>query len=169
MIDQRLGRSASFSPCRTFRYTLVRELGAGPALQVIGLNPSTADKLADDPTIRRCIGVAGRWGFGRLVVTNLFAFRATGPGRLRAAADPVGPDNDWALVELADRAAAILAAWGCHGACLGRARAVRDLLGNRDLLFLGETRGGQPRHPLYVPGDRHPIPYRHEPAIGGSL
>src|SRR5579859_2539321 len=69
-------RSATFSPCRRYRYRLERVLGPGPVLQVIGLNPSTADEVADDPTVRRCKGFARHWGFGRLILTNLFGLRA---------------------------------------------------------------------------------------------
>jgi hypothetical protein len=158
MIEQRLGHAATFSPCRSYRYTLVRELGTGPTLQVIGLNPSTADELVDDPTIRRCVGFARSWGFGRLVMTNLFAFGATDPGQLRAVADPGGAGERSDQVEVARLAEVILAAWGCHGAWLDRAEAVGHLLGHRQLLCLGETSNGQPRHLLYVPATAAPFP-----------
>lgn len=86
---------ANFSRCRRFRYALWREWDATlPAVMLIGLNPSTADANHNDPTIRRCIGFARDWGFGGVRVLNLFAFRATYPDDLKAAADPVGPRND---------------------------------------------------------------------------
>lgn len=51
--------NCTFSQCRRFRYTLVRERDAAlPKVAFIGLNPSTADETQDDPTIRRCIGFA---------------------------------------------------------------------------------------------------------------
>jgi hypothetical protein len=112
--------------------------------------PSTADETADDPTIRRCIGFAKRWGYGGLVMLNLFAFRATDPRDMRAAADPIGPDNDWHLTH--SPAALIVAAWGAGGTFMDRDRAVRAILGDR-LMALGHTNHGQPRHPLYVRGD----------------
>ena len=71
---------ANFSRCRQFRYTLWRRWDKTlPPVMMIGLNPSTADAHRNDPTIRRCIGFAKRWGHGGLVMTNLFAFRATYP------------------------------------------------------------------------------------------
>lgn len=72
--------AARFSLCRRYRYDLWRrwDISKGYAM-FIGLNPSTADKTADDPTIRRCIGFARSWGYGALCMTNLFAFRATDP------------------------------------------------------------------------------------------
>src|SRR4051794_4930837 len=83
--------SARFSPDRLYRYELVRRWGDGPAAcNFLLLNPSTADERSDDPTIARCWRRARAWGFGALVVTNLFALRATDPRVLRAAAVPVG-------------------------------------------------------------------------------
>lgn len=76
---------ATFSGCGRYRYRLTRELngalfaGSGRAITFIMLNPSTADANADDPTIRRCKGFARGWGYGRLIIVNLFAFRATDP------------------------------------------------------------------------------------------
>ncbi|MEG8045721.1 DUF1643 domain-containing protein [Sphingomonas aerolata] len=82
-------------PRGTFRYWLARQrMDGAPRLPIIMLNLSTADAENDDPTIRRCIAFARREGFGGIHVFNLFAFRATSPDDMRAAADPVGPLND---------------------------------------------------------------------------
>lgn len=125
------------------------------------LNPSTADATHDDPTIRRCIAFAARENLGGVEVMNLFAFRATAPADLMAAADPVGPDNDRHLDELFVRHATVLAAWGAHGAFAGRAAAVVRLAADRGttLACLGMTLKGEPLHPLYVKGDRALGPY----------
>ena len=81
-------RHAVFSPCRTYRYALSRVWAADkPYALFIGLNPSTADETLDDPTIRRCIDFAKRWGYGGLVMANLFAYRATEPSEMKAATD----------------------------------------------------------------------------------
>ena len=142
---------AQFSACRTWRYSLWRRWSAGHRMVAfIGLNPSTADETADDPTIRRCIRFARDWGFDGLVMLNIFAFRATDPKVMRQARSPVGPDNNWwLLMETAD-CEQVIAAWGTHGAFLDRGRRVRELL-DGELYCLGTTRAGQPRHPLYLP------------------
>jgi hypothetical protein len=126
---------------------------------VIGLNPSTADETLDDPTIRRCVGFAKRWGFSGLSMTNLFAWRDTQPAGMKAAVDPVGPDNDGWLLNCASGAGRIIAAWGNHGSHLGRDRAVVRLLAGGELLCFQMNEDGSPAHPLYMPGDINPIPY----------
>lgn len=142
--------SARFSPCRTWRYTLERVWGSGEAAVFIGLNPSTADETEDDPTIRRCIGFAQSWGYDRLIMCNLYAYRSTDPKGLLATPDPVGPENDVALQVSAEGAGVVVAAWGVHGKP-DRVGHVRGLL--PDLLCLGHTKAGAPKHPLYLPKD----------------
>ena len=132
-----------------YRYRLWRRWHPGAATAVwVMLNPSTADDRRDDPTIRRCIGLARAWGFGGIEVVNLYGLRATRPADLFAARDPVGPGNDLAIARAAASGDAVFAAWGVHG----RARAgdVRALLAGCALWCLGVTRAGEPRHPLYV-------------------
>ncbi len=153
------GRATIFSPCRAYRYTLWREwIGGSGYLQVIGLNPSTADEVQDDPTIRRCINFAKAWGYGALCMTNAFAYRATDPLVMKAQADPVGPDNDQWLVKIAHDAGLILAAWGVHGVHRDRHAEVARLLPSR-LRCLGITKDGHPKHPLYLRADVLPQPF----------
>lgn len=147
--------SATFSLCRTWRYLLTREWDpALPKLNIIGLNPSTADERQDDPTIRRCIGFARTWGYGGLAMTNLFGLRSTDPRVLYAVEDPVGPDNDFYLVDTARRAGLVVAAWGNHGSLHGRSGQVVRLLAEAGIALhcFGRTMTNEPRHPLYLPG-----------------
>lgn len=122
----------------------------------IGLNPSTADEINDDPTIRRCVAFAKAWGYAGLCMANLFAYRATNPRDMKVAADPVGPDNDAHLCRLGQRAGVIVAAWGVNGMHKGRAAQVRKLLPALHCLAL--TKDGHPGHPLYLPGTLTPVP-----------
>lgn len=150
-----MNRCHHFSPGRQFRYTLWRQvdLFMPGVLMVIGLNPSTADEVNDDATLRKCMGFAWRWNCGTLCMANLFAWRDTDPAKMMAASDPVGPDNDRHLLECAGEATMILAAWGTHGSHQGRAAAVVKLLQDRPLHCLGTNQDGSPKHPLYVPYD----------------
>lgn len=142
-------RAAVCSPCGGYRYTLTRTWdAAGPTVLFIGLNPSTADATEDDPTIRRCIGFARDWGYGRLLVANLFAWRATDPRDLACACDPVGPGNDDWLRKCIAEADQAVVAWGNPGARYDRAATVTAMLPSP--CCLGLTKLGAPRHPLYV-------------------
>jgi hypothetical protein len=152
--SDRLISGAQFSECRTWRYGLWRIWdwqGHANCVAFIGLNPSTADETLDDPTIRRCIGFAKRWGFGGCYMLNAYAFRATDPRVMKQAADPVGPGNDEALAYYRSRVGLIIAAWGVH--CEPeRERRVCEVIG-QPIYCLGKTKDGRPKHPLYLRAD----------------
>ncbi|KMK68803.1 hypothetical protein IMCC21224_113689 [Puniceibacterium sp. IMCC21224] len=138
-----------YSPCERYRYSLSRIWDpAAETVAFVMLNPSTATELRNDPTIERCERRARQMGYGGVSIANLFAFRATKPADLKAAPDPIGPENDAVLWNLASRAACVIAAWGTHGALLERGPALAQQLGR--LWHLGLTKDGHPRHPLYV-------------------
>ncbi|HEU5061422.1 MAG TPA: DUF1643 domain-containing protein [Kofleriaceae bacterium] len=154
------GAGAVFDPSGRYRYRLTRRwAGRGAVVAFVMLNPSTADGERDDPTIRRCAGFARRWGFAAMTVVNVFALRATDPARLRRARDPVGPGNDGHIAGAAADADLVVLAWGNHGALRGRDREVVALLAGARPVCLGVTRGGQPRHPLYLPRSARRRPY----------
>lgn len=151
-------RAAEISECGRYRYLLGRRWGDESTVAFIMLNPSTADAETDDPTIRRCIGFARSWGYGGLVVGNLYAWRCTQPADLWKAADPIGPANDYNLMLVAASCDQIVAAWGAH-ARPDRIAAVQALPGMGGLTALATTQAGQPRHPLYLAGNLTPKPW----------
>lgn len=159
-----------FSADRAHRYTLPRTIGSGDrTVAFIMLNPSTADETQDDPTIRRCIGFARAWDFDRLIVGNLFAFRATDPREMKSAADPIGPDNDRWLLEIVKAADLVVCAWGQHGHYLERAAMVSWMLRKRTPLHAIElAKDTTPKHPLYLRGDLRPMLWRRMRGIGGA-
>ncbi|HUR74430.1 MAG TPA: DUF1643 domain-containing protein [Sporichthya sp.] len=149
-----------------YRYTLWRTwIGRpNPALCAwVMLNPSTADADVDNPTIRRCVGYAKAWGFGGIVVRNLFALRATDPAELISAADPVGPDNDDWLSSRWDGVERVVVAWGTGRyprLCGDRWKRVAALLEPMRPVCLREGGNGQPVHPLYQPSGLAPTPWK---------
>lgn len=147
---------AVFSPCDEYRYALWRRWSDGPVAAVIGLNPSTADEVQNDPTVRRCINFAKSWGMGGLAMLNIFAYRATLPADMKAIEDPVGALTDEHIQRYAGAADVVVAAWGVHGAHLERGRTVIDLVGS--LQCFGTTKEGHPRHPLYLRKDAELVP-----------
>jgi hypothetical protein len=165
---QRPARSAVISEDGNYRYHLCRKIGdlRGSVVTFIMLNPSTADAVVDDPTIRKCLGFCLRWGCVELHVVNLFAFRATDPADLRRCANPVGPENrDWirrSIEEAADQIipGPVVCAWGRHGTYMGQAEIVMGWIEHFcEPMCLGLTRDGHPRHPLYVPYAARLVPF----------
>lgn len=151
-------RRAVISECGLYRYRLDRVWNdALPTAAFIMLNPSTADGLTDDPTIRRCRTFAKAWGCGSLTVVNLYAWRATDPRQLWTAGNPVGPGNNRHLTEAAEYAP-LVAAWGAN-ARPGRIAEVLALPGMQAMTALALTKSGQPRHPLYLPNGLTPQPW----------
>lgn len=148
--------SAVFSGDRRYRYKLTRTWGTGTLATWIMLNPSTADALADDPTIHRCTAFTKAWGLAGLTVVNLFALRATDPAELLADPDPVGEHNDRFIREAVHPWSVVVAAWGAHKIAAARKRTVLVAIGARvdSVGCLGTTKDGSPRHPLYVPASQ---------------
>jgi hypothetical protein len=150
---------AQFSRCRRWRYLLWRRWAEGPAANFLMLNPSTADEVSLDPTCARARAYAEAWGFGALIVTNIFGWRATDPAALRRVRDPVGSGNDAAIVRAASEASLVVCAWGNHGLQQSRSQEVKRLLADRKLHVLKLNGSGEPAHPLYLRGSLRAKPW----------
>lgn len=151
--------TAVFSPCQRYRYELRRWWGVGADIAWIMLNPSTATAETDDPTIRKITKFSKDWGFGGLLVGNLYAWRATDPDVLPTIEEPVGIDNDRHLIRIADEALVIMCAWGTNADPDRAAHVIRLLKATgKPLHCLGRNTDGSPCHPLYKPGHLKPIP-----------
>jgi len=152
-------RTADFSPDRVYRYTLrIIWIARKEYVNFCCLNPSTADENNNDPTVRRCIGFAESWGYGGMVMTNLFAYRATDPGVMKLADNPVGPDNNHWIEKESSGAGLTIAAWGTHGKYMGRdLHVLRTLLTRPHYLSLNQNT--TPQHPLYLKKTLTPIKF----------
>lgn len=164
---------AEFSKCRHYRYTLFRkwdpvtDMFAPPEqkgfVQFLCLNPSTADEVVNDPTVARCIRYARVWGYEGMCMTNAFAWRDTDPAKMKAAAEPIGRDNNNWIAEVALKASLIICAWGEHALHLNRAQTVKEILvenARAKLHFLKLNSSGEPGHPLYLSASLTPKPYK---------
>ena len=78
-------KKAIISDCSKYRYELHREWDKdkGKVLFIM-LNPSTANAIHDDLTTRRCVKYAERWGYGGIMIGNIYPFRAKRPKDLKA-------------------------------------------------------------------------------------
>lgn len=164
-----------------YRRWLKRAWGEGPCIGWAMLNPSTADAERDDPTLRRIIGFSYRWGFGSLVVGNVYPFIASTADELwrwRVSFGLDAADSDWSssdarlrnfhdCAEIFRECGLLMAAWG--------AGADRDDLElwletveadiGREIIWhcLGTTSNGSPIHPLAR--GRHRVPDDAQPEI----
>lgn len=155
LVSQSRLSGAYFSECRTWRYHLWRRWDSDKLpIAFIGLNPSTADELNDDPTVRRCIRFAKRWGYGSMYMLNLFALRSTDPKLLYEHEDSVGNENHEIILNVCLGMDKIVLCWGNHGAHLGQGDILVEKLRQEGyvnkLWTFGLTKKQQPKHPLYL-------------------
>jgi hypothetical protein len=143
---------AIFSPCKQYRYNLWRIWGdASPAVFIM-LNPSTADETKNDPTVERCERRARMMGFGGLRVANIFALRSTDPKLLYLHEDPIGEQNDKAIIESITGAGIVVCGWGGHGKLNNRGNDVLSLIRDAGVTpyCLQINKNKTPKHPLYT-------------------
>lgn len=172
---------AILSEDRVYRYALFRSVdgeewdsslarhdshGTRRTVCFVMLNPSKADESANDPTIEKLLKFTARWGFQRLAVVNLFAYRETDSKKLRALAsgtDLIGPENDQHIIRVAGEAHKIVCAWGNEGVILDRGFQVAKMLahhfGGAELFCFKKSLIEQPVHPLYQLDAAELIPF----------
>ena len=165
-----LSRNAQISLCGTYRYKLTRSWGSGPSLTFIMFNPSTADGLRDDQTIRRCMYFAKREGYSGITVVNLYAYRTTFPvdlvARFVEGVDVVGPRNQRSILESLNDARQVVLAWGgmSFKGLSGHPQVIRECISSIpdgiEILCLGTTKDGAPRHPSRLGNDVALVPYK---------
>lgn len=151
--------SAIISSCEQYRYRLERfESTRATVTAVLMVNPSTADAAQDDATIRKLRGFGERNHWGRIIVGNLFAYRATDVRVLGDVRDPVGPENDDHLMRILADSDLVICAWGPLGKqpkkWRGRFLDVLGLIRGSGLepFCIGEpAKCGHPKHPLMLP------------------
>jgi|TARA_B110000240_G_scaffold125713_1_gene140001 hypothetical protein len=155
-----INKSAVFSSCRKYRYSLTRSWNSADGYVLfIGLNPSIADEMVDDPTLKRCINFAKDWGYGGLIMVNLFAYMATYPSELKKATLPIGKENNKHILNGYQKSQLTVIAWGNDGYLLGRDKEVLAIIENP--MCLNINKSGQPAHPLYQKKSQELINFNH--------
>jgi len=150
---------ALFSDDEKYRYILERIWDPiEKRILFIMLNPSTADAKKNDPTVKRCCDFAKKWGYGSIVVCNLFAYRSTNPAALVTVENPIGPENMEYIRKAMGSSDTIVAAWGnnvlpnFYISTVHQVTEMGNVLG-KDIWCLDTNENGQPVHPLYQKGD----------------
>ncbi len=145
---------AIFDQWKGYRFLLWRYWNDSPRVLFIGLNPSTADELQNDATIRRCIGFAQKWGYGGMYFCNLFAYVSTEPRRL-SCAEAIHKGNIPAITMALSLSVMAVVAWGDGVKLVSNGLLVAEHI-NRIVspsMCFGLTKSGNPKHPLYLPVD----------------
>ena len=116
-------KKATISDCGKYRYELHREWDKSKKkVLFVMLNPSTADGLNNDLTTIRCINFAKKWGYGGIMIGNIYPFRAKRPKDLRKWLDEAKLTADFNAAHenikhvetMAEQADMIVCAWGCN-------------------------------------------------------
>lgn len=164
MTTESYKKDAFISECGLYRYWLTRTWDESlPRLTFVMLNPSVADANIDDPTIRRCVGFARRDGYGGITVINLFAYRATDPKELENAARGIDIEglrnafyHGYFLGDAKLTSSPIVCAWGANKAVGNSGNTFIDYARSKEveLVCLGQTKSGAPKHPLYISADQ---------------
>lgn len=177
MSDLFMRRTAVFSddPLKLYRLELRRVWDDRlPLLPVCMLNPSWADDEKEDMTLLTLIHFARLWGYGGLLIVNLYAYRASQPNEMfKMGEAAVGKDNERylasAVLYARENGGKILVAWGNDGQERARwfTRCVE--MHGVQMVCLGTTQNGSPKHPAArgvhrIPRDQMPIDWK-EPAF----
>ena len=158
--------STIFSNDREYRYYLSRNINydlfidhQNPAIFVM-LNPSTADEVKNDPTITRCLNFARQWGNSKVIILNLYAYRATDPEIMKSHPEPVGKFNNLIIDKVLKLATDVVCAWGNH-ADYHRVKEFIEMAQKHkvNLWCLGINKNGSPKHPLYIKSTQNLIKF----------
>jgi hypothetical protein len=158
-IDLSIPKGAIFSDDGKFRYALWRVckdmFSTSRNLKIrlqISLNPSTAGKLNDDPTISRSVVRAVKDGFGVFMQGNLSAYISTDPKIFLREGCQIGLETDDYLRQMISLAllsgGQVVCAWGSFLGISERAKEVLKMI--PEPYCLGVNPDGNPKHPLYI-------------------
>ncbi|NKI17388.1 DUF1643 domain-containing protein [Spongiibacter sp. KMU-166] len=179
-IEPEIHKAATLSHCGKLRWSLRRWWRVDSRVCWVMLNPSTADASADDPTLKRCIHFSRAWGYGGLIVVNLYPFRSPSPADCRRWADweSNGPDwhvrdvlmrNEAIVVEACQSSDLIVVAWGNQPWAMACSEHMLEAIQeniDKPLHCLGITKNGSPKHPMArgkhrAPVDQQPVIWRN--------
>jgi hypothetical protein len=158
-----VGSASCFASWRDWS-TADDETAIGARAAFVLLCPPRTPPLDDDPTMRRCMELARRWGMTGCVQVYLYPRRVTSERELIAARSR-GVDvvratrRDRVMREAALRSgrATVVAAWGPHPLALEQWQTL-PILGP-STMCLGMHPSGAPLHPLMVRPETDLVPW----------
>lgn len=152
MISQFSG--AVFDHTNRYRFLLWRLWDERPRVLFVGLNPSTANELSDDPTVRRLMRFAESWDYGGFYLCNVFGYCTAYPEELFSS-QALHKANKPAILMANSLTVASVAMWGDGIEKVENGRSIAEHI--KELVApsfcFGLTQKGNPKHPLYLPND----------------
>ncbi len=148
------------------RYILGRP-GQKP-LVCVGINPSTAQPGALDPTLKSVERLAAANGFDSWLMFNVYPQRATDPNAMHTAPDMAWHTRnlEWLRMVLSCTDATMWAAWGTLiekrpylPAMMRELVQLTDRANTPWVRFGRLSKAGHPHHPLYLRRDEAPQPF----------
>lgn len=152
--------NAKISPCGQYRYWLhrdINEIASGKTFAYFGINPSTADAIVDDQTIKKLKVFTAQYGGKEFYIGNAFAYRTKDVKKLAKVNDPIGPYNMRYLRSLIILADVLVPCWGDSSKVPKRLRTQFEMLlilfrnSGKPIKVFGLTKNGDPLHPLMLP------------------
>ncbi len=144
---------AEFSTCKKYRYALWRIWDESkPLVMFIGLNPSVANDITDDPTIKRVASISRYNSFGGFYMMNCFPLVSTDPAALYDFYDTPFHDLEdienmrW-LLDIKKICSTVVFAWGNFDVVKDRAESIIGYFKEAKALHINKN--GSPKHPLY--------------------
>ncbi len=153
-------KGARFSADRSCRFVLWREWDdTKPMVMFVGLNPSTANEVDDDPTIRRCVSFAIGWGYGGLIMCNLYPYVTPYPAQLLKHKEQGAVYNQAVIEEYLIKVRKVICAWGSFEEAKEPGNRFLEYIKPVPVHCLGVNKDGSPKHPLYLSGSTQLIKY----------
>lgn len=149
------GYGADLSEDGRFRWALWRNWAKGPHALFAALNPSIADGMQDDATIKKEVEFCKRWGLATLRKVNTSPLVSTDPTLLLMPGDytrKVAEATNLDVIHAELRRPGlqlVVVAWGAFPEALDRGRVIVQMVRDAGHLpmCLGTTKDGHPKHP----------------------
>ncbi|GGG49449.1 hypothetical protein GCM10011414_19070 [Croceivirga lutea] len=152
-------KGAILSDCKKYRFLLWRTWNVTlPKVLFIGLNPSKANAVNDDPTTKKIGLIAKHNNYGGFIIGNCFPRIATKPAELKNL-ERLSENDKW-LTIAKNYAVDVVFVWGNFSLVYEqqRNRKLKSLFPNANVLAYNKS--GSPKHPLYIKANSSLIPFK---------
>ncbi|MFD3448972.1 DUF1643 domain-containing protein [Microbacteriaceae bacterium 4G12] len=122
-------------------------------------NPSEGNELNADFTLRRCVNFSKDWGYGCVIVVNLFSQVTKNPKDLVKPSKQEVEENNKYITQAVSESKLVVFGWGeIEKAYKTRVNEVKQLVPMHKQFYIKKAANGHyPRHPSRLPSELKPI------------